>query len=87
MSENNFEMPQMGTWPKKTIYTVIGVILVIFFLVKSTITIDSGYAGVIYKPFAKGVDTKTTYGEGFHLMPLGIPCSNTKYANKKCLRN
>ena len=68
MTENNFEMPQMGAWPKKTVYTIIGVILVIFFLVKSTITIDSGYAGVIYKPFSNGVDTKTTYGEGFHLI-------------------
>lgn len=68
MSENVYEMPQMGNWPKKTIYTVIGAILVIFFLVKSTITIDSGYAGVIYKPFSNGVDTKTTYGEGFHLI-------------------
>ncbi len=68
MSDNVYEMPQMGNWPKKTIYTVIGAILVIFFLVKSTITIDSGYAGVIYKPFSNGVDTKTTYGEGFHLI-------------------
>lgn len=68
MTENNFEMPQMGAWPKKTVYTIIGAILVIFFLVKSTITIDSGYAGVIYKPFSNGVDTKTTYGEGFHLI-------------------
>lgn len=68
MSENVYEMPQMGNWPKKTIYTVIGAILVIFFLFKSTITIDSGYAGVIYKPFSNGVDTKTTYGEGFHLI-------------------
>jgi len=68
MSENIFEMPQMGNWPKKTIYTIIGVILVIFFLVKSTITIPSGYAGVIYKPFSKGVDIERTYGEGFHLI-------------------
>lgn len=68
MSDNNFEMPQMGTWPKKTVLTIIGVILALFFLTKSVVTIDSGYAGVIYQPFSKGVDTKRTYGEGFHLI-------------------
>lgn len=68
MSDNNFEMPQMGTWPKKTVLTIIGVILALFFLTKSVVTIDSGYAGVIYQPFSNGVDTKRTYGEGYHLI-------------------
>lgn len=68
MSENNFEMPQMGTWPKKTALTIIGAIIAIFFLFKSVVTIDSGYAGVIYQPFSNGVDTKRTYGEGYHLI-------------------
>lgn len=68
MSDNNFEMPQMGTWPKKTVLTIIGVILALFFLTKSVVTINSGYAGVIYQPFSNGVDTKRTYGEGFHLI-------------------
>lgn len=61
-------MPQMGTWPKKTVLTIIGVILALFFLTKSVVTIDSGYAGVIYQPFSNGVDTKRTYGEGYHLI-------------------
>ena len=68
MSENNFEMPEMGAWPKKTVLTIIGAIVAIFFLFKSVVTIDSGYAGVIYQPFSNGVDTKRTYGEGFHLI-------------------
>lgn len=68
MSENNFEMPQMGAWPKKTVLTIIGAIVALFFLFKSVVTIDSGYAGVIYQPFSNGVDTKRTYGEGYHLI-------------------
>jgi regulator of protease activity HflC (stomatin/prohibitin superfamily) len=68
MSVNNFEMPEMGAWPKKTVLTIIGAIVAIFFLFKSVVTIDSGYAGVIYQPFSNGVDTKRTYGEGFHLI-------------------
>ena len=68
MSVNNFEMPEMGAWPKKTVLTIIGAIVAILFLFKSVVTIDSGYAGVIYQPFSNGVDTKRTYGEGFHLI-------------------
>jgi regulator of protease activity HflC (stomatin/prohibitin superfamily) len=68
MSDNNFEMPEMGAWPKKTVLTIIGAIVAILFLFKSVVTIDSGYAGVIYQPFSNGVDTKRTYGEGFHLI-------------------
>ena len=52
MSENNFEMPQMGPWPKKTVLTIIGAIIALFFLFNSVVTIYSGYAGVIYQPFS-----------------------------------
>lgn len=68
MSENNFEMPQMGPWPKKTVLTIIGAIIALFFLFNSVVTIYSGYAGVIYQPFSNGVNTKRTYGEGYHLI-------------------
>lgn len=41
---------------------------IIYFLVKSAVTIGSGEAGVIYRPFSGGVDTEQTYDEGFHII-------------------
>lgn len=47
---------------------VILVILIIIFL-KSSITIGSGQAGVIFKPFSKGIELKDPpLGEGFHFI-------------------
>ncbi len=68
MSDNPIDFTQMNSFPKKTVYGIAIGILLIYFLFKSTITIESGYAGVIYKPFSGGVDTKNTYGEGFHVI-------------------
>lgn len=47
---------------------VAGVLLLIVFWVKMTVTIDAGHGGVLFKTFAGGIDTTTTYGEGFHVI-------------------
>ena len=44
------------------------VILVLVGLVKMSITINAGEAGVLFKTFGGGVDTSQTYGEGFHII-------------------
>ncbi|MCB0443389.1 MAG: prohibitin family protein [Flavobacterium sp.] len=53
----------------KLIPMIIGVIVLIIFIAKSTITIGSGQAGVLYKTFGGGVVTdEPPLGEGFHLV-------------------
>lgn len=48
---------------------IIGGILLLIFLLKSTITIGSGQVGVLYKTFGGGVVTnKPPMGEGFHIV-------------------
>lgn len=58
--------------PAKVVRIVILAVVVIFILVfvsKSTVTIASGEAGVLYKTFGGGVVTdKPPLGEGFHLV-------------------
>lgn len=41
---------------------------VIIVLFKSAVTIDSGQAGVLYRPLSDGVQTDRTYDEGFHII-------------------
>lgn len=47
---------------------VIGIFIIILLWSRITVTISSGQAGVVYKLFGGGVDTETTYGEGFHFI-------------------
>ncbi|MCB9425724.1 MAG: prohibitin family protein [Flavobacteriales bacterium] len=52
-----------------TIPIIVGIILLIIFLTKSTVTIGSGEAGVLYKTFGGGVVVdESPLGEGFHLV-------------------
>lgn len=44
------------------------VIFIVIFWSRMTITIDAGHAGVLFETFSGGVDTETTYGEGFHFL-------------------
>ena len=53
---------------RKYLIPIAGVVILLIFLFNSTVTIDSGNAGVMYRPFGGGVDIKNTYGEGFHLI-------------------
>lgn len=51
-----------------TALIVIGVILLIIFWAKMTLTIEAGHGGVLFKTFGGGIDTTQTYGEGFHVI-------------------
>ncbi|WP_224482765.1 prohibitin family protein [Robertkochia aurantiaca] len=59
----------MDKLPKIGIPVIIIIISLIIFVSKSTITIDSGEAGVLYKRFGGGVVTEEPpLSEGFHLV-------------------
>jgi len=59
----------MDKLPKVALPVVFAVILVIIILSKSTVTIDSGQAGVLYKTFDDGVVVnESPMGEGFHIV-------------------
>lgn len=47
---------------------VAALIFVIIFWSRMTITIEAGHAGVLFRTFSGGVDTETTYNEGFHFI-------------------
>lgn len=65
MSQNNIPDFKIN---KGLIGTVLVALIVIVVLFKSAVTIGAGEAGVVFKPFAGGVDTETTLGEGFHII-------------------
>ncbi|MBL4888329.1 MAG: prohibitin family protein [Flavobacteriaceae bacterium] len=59
----------MEKLPKIGLPIFIAIILLILFVSKATITIDSGEAGVLYKTFEGGVVTdEPPLGEGFHII-------------------
>lgn len=58
----------MEKLPKYTLQAIIGAILLIIIVVKSSVTIDSGKAGVLYRTFGGGVVTDRTFGEGYHFI-------------------
>ncbi len=59
----------MDKLPKIALPAIIIFILLIILISKSTITISSGQAGVLYKTFDQGVVTdKPPLGEGFHIV-------------------
>ena len=57
-------------WKKvtPTILIVVGVILLIIFWARMTVTIDAGHGGVLFRTFGGGIDTTKTFGEGFHVI-------------------
>lgn len=59
----------MDKLPRIAVPVVVGLIILFIVLSKSTVTIDSGQAGVLYKTFGGGVVTdEAPMGEGFHLV-------------------
>ena len=54
--------------PKGGIFLGVIAVLVIILFSKSTVTIGPGEGGVIFKTLGDGIDTETTYGEGFHIV-------------------
>jgi len=66
MAQNySFNKPNLGGLKIGWIFLILFFVIILF---KSTITIRSGQAGVLYKTFSGGVDTEQTYGEGFHFV-------------------
>lgn len=53
---------------KKIVIPVILLIILIVFVIKSSITIKAGEAGVLFQTFLGGVKTDKTYEEGFHII-------------------
>lgn len=53
---------------RKFILTGAGILALVILLVKSSLTIDAGEAGVLFRTFSGGVDTENTYTEGFHII-------------------
>ena len=59
----------MDRLPKIALPAIAGIIILIIFISRSTVTIGSGEAGVLYKYFGGGVVTDSPpLGEGFHLV-------------------
>lgn len=59
----------MDKLPKIGLPILILVVILIIIIAKSTVTIDSGEAGVLYKTFDEGVVTsEPPLGEGFHVV-------------------
>lgn len=59
----------MDKFPKIGLPILIGAIILIILVANSTVTIDSGEAGVLYRTFDEGVVTdEPPLGEGFHFV-------------------
>lgn len=59
----------MNQFPKLGIPVILGAVALIIFFIKSTVTIESGQAGVLYRTFGGGVVTdEPPLSEGFHLV-------------------
>lgn len=59
----------MERLPKFGLPVLLAIIILIILVAKSTVTINSGEAGVLYRTFAGGVVTdKAPMGEGFHFV-------------------
>jgi len=53
---------------RTAILIIIGVVLLIIVIIKSSVVIEAGQAGVLFRPFSDGVETENTYGEGFQII-------------------
>jgi prohibitin 1 len=69
MAQNyNFDKSQVPKLNLKVIgFVILGIFLIIM-AAKSTVTVRSGQAGVLYRTFSGGVVTDETFGEGFHFV-------------------
>jgi len=68
---NTYQQPNFDSLnPKKLriIFLIIGIIILMIFLAKASITINAGQSGVLFRTFSDGVQTDRTYGEGFHII-------------------
>ncbi|WP_213523442.1 prohibitin family protein [Nonlabens sp.] len=58
----------MQKLPKAAVFTLVGLVILAIIIIKSSVVIESGQAGVLFKTLDKGVDRENTYGEGFHII-------------------
>ena len=58
----------MEKLPKIGVPVLVVIIFSLIMIFKSTVTIDGGEGGVLFKRFSGGIDTENTYGEGFHIV-------------------
>jgi prohibitin 1 len=58
----------MQKLPKAAVLTLVGLVILAIIIIKSSVVIESGQAGVLFKTLDKGVDRENTYGEGFHII-------------------
>lgn len=59
----------MEKFPKSGIFSIVAIVILVILLFNSTVTINSGEAGVLYKTFGGGVVTdEAPLGEGFHFV-------------------
>ncbi|MBF4985829.1 prohibitin family protein [Nonlabens mediterrranea] len=58
----------MEKLPKAGLVAIIAVVLLIIVILKSSVVIGAGQAGVLFKTLGNGVDLENTYGEGFHII-------------------
>lgn len=67
---NQFEQPQLDIGKVKPwILIGVGLLLVIIFWSRITITIPPGHAGLLYETFGNGIDPNAqALGQGFHLI-------------------
>jgi len=67
---NQFEQPQIDLGKiRPWLFIGIGLLLVIIFWSRITITIQPGYAGLLYHTFGKGIEPdETPMGQGFHVI-------------------
>jgi regulator of protease activity HflC (stomatin/prohibitin superfamily) len=58
----------MEKLPKAGLFTIIGIVIAVIVVLKSSVVIGAGQAGVLFKTLGEGVDLENTYGEGFHII-------------------
>ena len=55
-------------FPKGGIFIIIILVAVVILFSKSTVTIGPGEGGVLFETLGDGINTETSYGEGFHIV-------------------
>ena len=68
MNYQENEIPQLPKGIKQTILIVIVAIALLIAVLKMSITINGGEAGVLFKTFGGGIDVTKTYDEGFQII-------------------
>ena len=67
MSSTSLNFPKLRL-NRFWIFLIIGIVIALIITNSTFITIDTGKRGIIFKPFSGGLDTKTMFGEGFHVV-------------------